>query len=793
MPNLPTFIGRYRVVERISSGGMGVLYLARDTAIDRPVAIKVARVQSVELRQRFLREARATGRLTHRNIVTIFDVGEHEGEPFMAMEYVPGRTVADIVRRHTPLPLLHRLRLVRELCDGLAYAHGQGIIHRDVKPANLIAREDTGALTILDFGIARLTDGTATHAAVIGTPHYMAPEQIRGAAVDHRCDIFAVGLVFYELLSYRRAFGGESPTAVTYQIVHEEPAPLARLAPELDADLIAIIDRALAKRADDRYQHLSELIADLDTAAARIETDDSDPGATVVVGPADKPPATAPPGHRTRASRAELIARREQQLSRHLDAAGAALKEQRCDAAEAAAEQAALLDPNDERVLEMLEHIATARVAQQVDEHLSNARGHLQELALTSASESVDQALELQPESPAARELRREIEARRTINRRLEEAERHLAAEEFPKAAQRIQEVLKIEPEHPVALKLRDRIRDAERDHRARTLVGAAERQLAAEKFTEAARQVREALKTQPEHAAALALRDRIRDAERDHRARTLVKEAERQLAAEEFTEAAQRVREVLKIEPEHAAALALRERIRDAERDHRARTAVEEARRKRAAGELSAALALLEGFDGAHDLVAAELSTVKAAIRKQRESFETLMAEARSHVEHGNVKDAHDPVRKALEALGAVTDSGSRPEPEPKSARKPAPAAKSEPEPKSAPKPAPAAKSKPTPAAKSALKPAPAPKPEPEPEPKSAPKPAPAAKSKPTPAAKSKPTPAAKSNFVEADAGPGAEAEAGGAAGEAGFSAVPGSNHSSRGAGGRRRSPSTG
>ena len=132
MPKLPTFIGRYRVVERISSGGMGVLYLARDPAIDRPVAIKVARVQSVELRQRFLREARATGRLTHRNIVTIFDVGEHEGEPFMAMEYVPGRTLADIVRRHTPLPLLHRLRLLRELCDGLAYAHGQGIIHRDV-------------------------------------------------------------------------------------------------------------------------------------------------------------------------------------------------------------------------------------------------------------------------------------------------------------------------------------------------------------------------------------------------------------------------------------------------------------------------------------------------------------------------------------------------------------------------------------------------------------------------------------------------------------------------------------
>lgn len=268
MPDLPSRIGRYHVTRRLATGGMGVLYLARDPAIDRTVVLKVARVDNAERRDIFLREARATGRLRHPNIVTVFDVGEHDGEPFIAMEYVPGKTLAEIVSGDARLPLARRLRMLRELCDGLAYAHGQGIVHRDIKPANLIARDDSGVLTILDFGIARLGDATTIGAGMIGTPHYMAPEQVEGGHVDHRCDIFAVGLVFYELLSYRRAFDGESPTTVLYQIVHDEPAPLASLVPDLDPGLVRIVDRAVQKRAADRYQQLGDLVADLDACIA---------------------------------------------------------------------------------------------------------------------------------------------------------------------------------------------------------------------------------------------------------------------------------------------------------------------------------------------------------------------------------------------------------------------------------------------------------------------------------------------------------------------------------------------
>ena len=550
MPDLPPFIGRYRVVERLSSGGMGVLYVARDAAIDRTVAIKVARVHSAELRERFLREARATGRLNHRNIVTIYDVGEHDGEPFIAMEYVPGPTLADIIRRKTPLSLAQRLRMLRDLCEGLAYAHGHGIVHRDVKPANLIARDDNGAVTILDFGIARLADAlTTAGGGVVGTPYYMAPEQIVGSNVDHRCDIFAVGLVFYELLSYRRAFDAEAATAVLYKIVHEQAVSLVELMPALSPKVVAIVDRALEKQVDDRYQNLGELLADLSAAQGGMGDEAGDADATISLGPNDE--AGAPSGVASRSGRAALLARREAQLKGHLDAADAALERDLCDAAQAAAEQAALLDPDDDRVLRMLERIGVIRTARRVEEHLLSARGHLESAALTRASESVEAVLQLQPESPAALRLRREIETRRTVNCHLEKAEKRLSSGDFSGASDS--------------------------------------------------------------------------------------------------------VREVLALDEEHAAALELRDRVDAVARDHRARAAVEEARAKRTAGELAAAQAILEGFDGTHDQVSAELASVKAEIRQRCESFDALMAQARSHVEHGNLQDARDPVRRALDALAAV------------------------------------------------------------------------------------------------------------------------------------------
>jgi serine/threonine-protein kinase len=209
---LPATIGRYQVREKLAEGGMGVLYLAVDPIIDRLVALKLLRVNNdEELSERFAREARAAGRLLHPNIITIFDVGDHDGQPFIAMEYVTGETLGEIVRRKAQLPLARRVRMVADLCDGLAFAHRSGIVHRDIKPANIMITRE-GILKILDFGIAHLADSRMTQTgAFMGTPAYMSPEQISGDLIDHRSDIFAVGCVLYELIAYKQAFEGDSP------------------------------------------------------------------------------------------------------------------------------------------------------------------------------------------------------------------------------------------------------------------------------------------------------------------------------------------------------------------------------------------------------------------------------------------------------------------------------------------------------------------------------------------------------------------------------------------------------
>ena len=154
MPSVPSVNGRYQVREHLGQGGMGALYLALDPAIDRLVALKLLRIDSEEMRARFLREARSVGRLQHPHIVTIYDVGEHEGQPFIAMEYIKGETLAEIVRRRAPLSLARKITLMEDLCDGLDYAHVAGLVHRDIKPANLMITGEAGVLKILDFGIA---------------------------------------------------------------------------------------------------------------------------------------------------------------------------------------------------------------------------------------------------------------------------------------------------------------------------------------------------------------------------------------------------------------------------------------------------------------------------------------------------------------------------------------------------------------------------------------------------------------------------------------------------------------
>ena len=264
-PPIPDSIGRYEVIERLGQGAMGVVYLAKDpSALKRLVAIKVLKVDDEDMRARFEREAELIGQFRHPNIVSVYDVGDHDGRPFLTMEYVSGETLASKIDKKEPLTLDRRLRLAEALCDGLAYAHARDVIHRDVKPANLVI-DDDGELRILDFGIARGggSTGITQLGMIMGTPRYMSPEQLASPQVDRRSDIFAVGAVLYELLCYQAAFPGDQREYVTYQILHETPTPLRDVDSRIPAPLATVTTRALEKDPEKRYQDLGSLRDDL--------------------------------------------------------------------------------------------------------------------------------------------------------------------------------------------------------------------------------------------------------------------------------------------------------------------------------------------------------------------------------------------------------------------------------------------------------------------------------------------------------------------------------------------------
>jgi serine/threonine-protein kinase len=313
-------VGRYRILRPLGAGAMGVVYLAQDPQIERLLAIKTVRPaegvlaagsQVTERHERLLREARTVGRLIHPNIVTLFDAGEQDGLFYLAFEYVEGSSLEQRLRAGEPVTTAEALRLAREVAEGLAYAHAQGIVHRDVKPANLLLSAD-GRIKISDFGIAKVV-GQATEltltGTVVGSPHYLSPEQVRGEELDGRSDLFSLGVVLYELLGGRRPFEGETLTTLVYQILHQEPPPI-ELRPELDPEggphLSETLARLLAKDREQRFadgHRVAAALAELERglpaevlAAPAVVPGDVAPTRLVTVSGAVAAPVATRPG-----------------------------------------------------------------------------------------------------------------------------------------------------------------------------------------------------------------------------------------------------------------------------------------------------------------------------------------------------------------------------------------------------------------------------------------------------------------------------------------------------------------
>ncbi len=272
--SVPKVIGRYEIVDELGRGAMGSVFKARDPAVGRIVALKTIHstalegAQAQEYRARFNREARASGVLAHPGIVPVFDVGEHDGAPFLVMEFVDGRTLADVIKKGERYTLDRACEIGQQLAEALGYAHRQGVIHRDIKPANILmtSRAVYGSERprITDFGIAKLmASEITTTGQMLGTPSFMPPEQFTGAPIDGRADLFSLGVILYSLATGEQPFPGETMTAVSYKVVYTEPIPPAKLNPAIPARLEAVILKCLAKSPAERYQTGEELAQDL--------------------------------------------------------------------------------------------------------------------------------------------------------------------------------------------------------------------------------------------------------------------------------------------------------------------------------------------------------------------------------------------------------------------------------------------------------------------------------------------------------------------------------------------------
>ncbi|MGH8966372.1 MAG: Stk1 family PASTA domain-containing Ser/Thr kinase, partial [Actinomycetes bacterium] len=264
---------RYELGEVLGYGGMSEVHKGRDVRLGRDVAVKVLRAdlaRDPQFQERFRREAQNAAALNHPAIVAVYDTGETRTEhgplPYIVMEYVDGRTLRDIVKTEGPLPGQRAMEIMADVSAALDFSHRHGIIHRDVKPANVMITR-TGAVKVMDFGIARaIHDGQAAvtqTAAVIGTAQYLSPEQARGEQVDARSDVYAAGCVLYELITGDPPFTGDSPVAVAYQHVREDPTPPSHQNPEVSAAMDAVVLKAMSKNPANRYQSAAEMRTDL--------------------------------------------------------------------------------------------------------------------------------------------------------------------------------------------------------------------------------------------------------------------------------------------------------------------------------------------------------------------------------------------------------------------------------------------------------------------------------------------------------------------------------------------------
>ncbi len=482
--------GKYQILRVLGRGGMGTVYEALDPQLNRKVAIKTM-IQGLlgdpDLRARFAREAQAAGSLNHRNIVTVYDLGEDKGQPYIAMEFIEGTDLESIIHNRQELAMEVKVSIIGQICEGLGYAHRNGIIHRDIKPAN-IRVTPKGEVKIMDFGIAHLQAPTrlTKGGLVLGTIHYTAPEQVEGGKVDHRADIFSVGAIAYELLAYKRPFDGESVTAIMFKIAHEDPDQAALPHTVYSPRLEQIVLKALTRDVNARYQGLDEMAADIERLVQEVS-----------------PPLSNAPADRALINR--WITEGEQHLKQG-DFAGALQCAKRVLAvapAEVSAQALARRAEAEALGKRMEEELATLRV------EIVRARD---EGRLQKALGLVQRLLHVDPDDKAAVRMEAEIQA---AIRSLEVEQlcglalSYVAEGEINLALKIANKIEKVDPQSPKYADLRKYLQEELSRRTAEAFVGTAREHLALGNLAEARAAAEEALVAYPQHVVAREIRDR--------------------------------------------------------------------------------------------------------------------------------------------------------------------------------------------------------------------------------------------------------------------------------------------
>jgi serine/threonine protein kinase len=548
-PNIPSKIGKYDVLGIVGQGGMGVVYKAVDPRLDREVAIKMMTggfVDDPDLRKRFFREAQSLASLQHPNIVTVYDLGDYEGNPYLVMQYLDGETLDVALANHRNLSFLEKFNIIIQVCNGLGYSHQRFVVHRDIKPANIMLEKD-GGTKIFDFGIAHVGDQSVTKTGqMVGTPPYMSPEQINGKTVDARSDLFSVGVVLYQLLTDHLPFQGDSPAGTFLKILYDPIPPLKTYLPSYPPELDGILERALAKDPADRYHSADEFALDVGHLLSQFRQEVVDRQMREVgpllerselqkardlllqvlrVDPKHHP-ATQSLRDVERRIKKEEIGEHVRRLRRQADEA---LSQRQLEAAQAMLEQALAIDNTDPDLRQHAESVrATIAQARKLREALTSAESAHQDGDLDIAKQAIEEAVQIDPHDTQAKALYRVIQRewlersrQRQIETYLFQARQHISARKFTDALETLKLADAFDPGAPQIHSLMETATAGLEQERRRKEIEAAVREiesaLNSDDYRGACQKAEEALARFPEERTIIklkALADRQRQIE---------------------------------------------------------------------------------------------------------------------------------------------------------------------------------------------------------------------------------------------------------------------------------------